>query len=239
MKILNIILISIYIMLSTHVDTSYADSNIYGRIDSTYTYIYPSPSLSNTTTDAICMIESTYYVEILEDVNSYYYKVHYNGIVGYVSKDNISLVSGTPMIPYPNNIVIVTKDRCNLRSSPDTTSNNIICLIPENTSTLVFLGRTTGAEVVDYGGNTWYYVEYNGYKGYIYNKYIDTITSIYKNTEDLPPLKIDSITAPIHPLSSMDIVIYIVILSIPFVIILCILYIPPKRRQYSNAKHKY
>lgn len=204
----------------------YADSSEYGRVSAYYTTIYKTPSLTNDISNTICFADTTYFVKILSS-NTDSYHIEYNGITGYVKKSNITLVSGTPLMPYPNDITILTGSICHLRSSPTVESSNIIATIPSNTTTLRYIGKAVGDEAMDFGGNTWYYVSYEDKMGYIYNKYIESISSIFANTESLDT--IDEST-PINTLTDTETYIYIIVLSIPFVVILCILYFPPKRR---------
>ena len=216
---------------------SIAKANIvqYGRVDSVYTHIYKTPTPNESIENIYCYAENTYFVEILSSISNYY-KVNYNGITGYVKKSNIKAVNSTPLMPYPKDIVMCTATLCNLRASPNITSTNILTTIPKNTTNIRFIGRTTGEEVLDFGGTTWYYIEYGNYVGYIYNKYIESISAIYENTENTE--SIDSTYTEINPISNSETLIYIIILSIPFIIVLCILYFPPKPR-HKTTKHKY
>ena len=99
----------------------------------------------------------------------------------------------------------------------------------------VFIGRIFGDESIDFGGTTWYYVNYQGNYGYIYNKYIKSITPIYENTET------SNYTSTvnekiINPITHTPSLLIIVILFIPCLIILLILYLPRKRN--LKIKHK-
>ena len=67
------------------------------------------------------------------------------------------------MTPYPSNIKIVVGFDCNLRSSPTTKTNvsNIISVVNAGETNLQFIGRVFSEEAIDFGGTTWYYVNYN------------------------------------------------------------------------------
>ncbi|MBO7219392.1 MAG: hypothetical protein J6V40_05410, partial [Clostridia bacterium] len=169
-------------------------------------------------------------------IGSNYFKEEYNGITGYIDKTNVHQTHFTPINPYPNTVNIITGNICNLRSTPEIKPLNAIASIPKNSTTLIYIGRIYGEEAIDFGGNTWYYVKYNNMYGYIYNKYIDSISSIFKNTENVPID--DSFINTIKPLNNDELIVIISILSIPFIIVLCVLYFPTKSRGKSNIKHK-
>ena len=233
----NIIIYLIIVAISTHnFGICYANMSNFARVTSYYTYIYKTKSFLEDYNNILCLAETTYFVKILENTDTYC-KVEYNGIVGYVDLDKITKVSGTPLMPYPNNVTIVTANTCNLRSSPKTEENNILTTIPKNTTSLTFIGRTIGEEAIDFGGNTWYYVKYNSTYGYIYNKYVESISSIFKNTETLD--ETINLESPKNPITSVETITYIIILSIPFLVILCILYIKPIKREKTSIKHKH
>ena len=155
----------------------------FARIEKT-TELFKSTSIDTNLDNIICLIEETYFVEIIADYDQLY-KVAYNGVTGFVKKTAVKKISDTPTTAYPYNIKIVMNSNCNLRSTPTTksTTNNVISTIYTDTNEIIFIGRTTGEEAIDFGGNTWYYVCYNGQYGYIYNNYVKSITPIYKNTE--------------------------------------------------------
>ena len=220
---------------SLNISITTADAEQYAKITDYNTYIYRTPSLIDNYQNKICLVEPTYFVKVLS-IGSNYFKVEYNGITGFIDKTNVHLTSFTPVNPYPNAVSIVTGNICNLRSSPEIKPLNAIASIPKNSTTLTYIGRIYGEEAIDFGGNTWYYVKYNNMYGYIYNRYIDSISSIFKNTENIS--NDDSIISTIKPLSNNELIVIVSILSIPFIIVLCVLYFPTKSREKSHIKHK-
>lgn len=222
----------------THSTFVTADTR-YARIENS-TYLYRSTTLDDTISNIICIAEKTYFVEIISDYNTHY-RVNYNGINGYVKKNDVKEVSSTPSTPYPYNIVLTIGNNCNMRSTPTTKSstNNILTTLYENEQNLEFIGRIYSEEAIDFGGSTWYYVKYNNMYGYIYNKYIKNITPIYENTENVTYLStpVDRIENPIYHTPSL---ILIIILLIPCISILFILYKPkkPNNKKIKTRKSK-
>ena len=138
----------------------YASNSSYGKIIMSGAYLYRSNTITSNYSSAYFELENTYFVQILfEDDETY--KVSYNGIVGYVSKNVIKRILGTPQKPYPKNIKLVASKNCYLRSSPTQSDyDNDIMLISSNTS-IDFIGRIKATSIEDFGDNTWYYVKIN------------------------------------------------------------------------------
>lgn len=229
-------LIIILIIITNQNSTFVLAETKYARIEKT-TEIYKLCSSNTNLENIICLAEATYYVEIIGDFNEFL-KVNYNGITGYVKKNDVKEISNIPSTPYPYNIKITMGTNCNLRETPTTrnSTSNVISTIYANNNEIKFIGRVIGEEAIDFGGNTWYYVYYNGNYGYIYNNYIKSITPIYANNESYTYAEElnNNITNPITHTPSL---IIIVILSIPIVAILIILYLPIKnKRKKSKIK---
>lgn len=213
---------------------TFAESKYARAVDATN--LYKLTSTSNDLTEVICIIEKTYFVQILSD-NGNSYKVNYNNQIGFVKKNDVQLVSQTPNTPFPNNIQIIVGSTCNLRSSPTTKSstNNILTTIYAGETNLTFIGRIFADEAIDFGGTTWYYVKYGEYTGYIYNKYVKSITPIYENIEEISFYK-DSPTTNINPLVHTPSLLIIIILLIPTLAIILILYLPRKHKTITINK---
>ena len=92
--------------------------------------LYKIADNSDIFTDIICIVEKSYFVEIISEYKDYY-KVNYNNITGYIKKADVVIVKDKPTTPFPTNIKITMGNTCNLRSSPTTktSTNNIIATI--------------------------------------------------------------------------------------------------------------
>lgn len=207
----------------------FASDYKYARAVNGNVNVYKLSTANDSIDNVLCIVEKTYFVEILSETADDY-KVNYNGIIGYVKKNDVVLVSGTPSTPFPVGINLVLGSNCNLRSTPTTksASSNVISTLSKNESDITFIGRVFAEEVIDFGGNTWYFVICNGEKGYIYNKYIKSVSPIYPNTEEISLYKSSEFTS-LNPISEPNCVIIIMLLFIPCVAILIILYYPFKR----------
>lgn len=204
----------------------------YARIENS-TNIYSS-SYENSST--ICIAEKSYFVQILNETN-HMYKVNYNNISGYIKKNDVKEITSTPSTPYPTNIKIKIGSDCNLRSTPTTKSqvSNVVCTIKAGETNLEFIGRVFADEAIDFGGTTWYLVRYLGELGYVYNRYISSITPIYENPEKFTYLN-NSISTIQNPITNTPSLLLIIIMSIPLLVIILILYAPKKFKKHIKKQ---
>lgn len=214
---------------------SLAESSRYARVEKS-TEIYKNPNDNNDIKNIICLAEQSYFVKIIGDYENYF-RVYYNDINGYVKKNDVKEITNTPSTPYPFNIKLTIANNCNLRSSPTTKSNNnnILTTLYANETNFTFIGRVFSEEAIDFGGSTWYYVNYNGTYGYIYNQYISSITPIYSNTDEFTYLtqQEERIKNPITHTPSL---IIIILLLLPCIAVLLILYLPTKKQNKAKIK---
>lgn len=239
-KKLLIIFFSLIISVSVFNCTStvYAKSPTFAQIKNSNTYIYKSAELNESISNKLCLVENSYFVKIINNFNNDFYKVEYNGITGYVKKENLVLVSGTPVNPYPNNIYFnINNTSCYLRSSPKIkdTINNTICIVPAGTKSLRYIGKIIGEEAIDFNGTIWYLTEVNGTTGYVYSAYTNSITTIGENTETIS-LFTGYDYSKVNPLSNTTCIFVILITIIPFLIILFLIYLPRKKLSVAQIK---
>ncbi len=196
----------------------------------TYLYIHATSEIEN---NVICYLEESYFVEITLDYNSDFYKVNYNGISGYVQKNSVTPIIGTPINPYPTPSMTTIDTKCYLRSSPTTAVDNIVTVVPESCTDLHYIGKLFGEEAIDYQGKLWYYVSYFGVNGYIYSQYVYTIGNIAMNSEVFDATSGNLAKNP-TPLSIMECGIIIAILCIPAIAIVILMYRTPKAAKESK-----
>lgn len=237
MKKFIILLIAIYLSVANIPTSTTSAKDIKFARATEPTNLFKLSTTTNDLNEVICIIEQSYFVEIIND-NGDNYKVNYNGQIGFVKKNDVQAVQGIPNTPFPNNIKIIVGSTCNLRSSPTTksSSNNIITTVYANETNLIFIGRIFADEAIDFGGTTWYLVKYGEYTGYIYNKYIKSITPIYENIEQIN-LFTEPISTNTNPLVYTPSLIIIILLLLPVIAILLILYLPRKQFKKDKKPH--
>ena len=234
MKIIVFILIILINLININHSFVYSKSEYARAINPVYLY---NTSNNNENSNIKCIIEKSYFVEIISEINDYY-KVNYNGTTGFVKKNDVKVTTSIPSTPYPYNIKIEIENDCNLRSSPTTKSsiNNVLATLKSGETNIQFIGRIFSEEAIDFGGTTWYYVNFQGQYGYIYTKYVQSLPPTHAHTE-VVNFKSENITDLTNPITHTSNIILIIILFIPCLLILLILYYPRKRNKKSKS-HK-
>lgn len=234
-----LLVLSLFMLLlsNTPVNLSFAQSS-WARVTNAYSLLYKTTLNNSTYNNVYCILENTYFVEILKE-EEFHYFVNYNNINGYVKKTDVTKVSATPVSPFPTGIKMkIRNNNCNLRTSPTVTSNinNIATIIPADTTNIVYYGKIYGDEVIDFEGNTWYYVNYLGINGYIYSEYFDEVSQVEINTEKINLIK-NQYTL-VNPLSSVTCIIIIILTLIPCIILFVFILKKPQLKKVKNIKLK-
>lgn len=193
-----ILLICIFVLFNSFSFT-YAQfpATYYARIMLENVYLYKNPINVEDYTNIQFVLPRTYFVELIDEENNFY-KVNYLNFTGYVKKDAVQTIVGTPEKPYLNNVQFrvyaeVSRD---LRSQPHTSggSSNQVNYIPLYSRNLTYFGTIVGEQVIEGRTNVWYYCKYSAdkdYYGYVYSDFCDELTPITENTEHF-----DFTTAP-------------------------------------------
>lgn len=241
--------------------TTFADNIYYGRATASGIYFYSTPEITTDKNNRIFEIPETYFVLLLGDENDLFYRAKYNDIYGFVLKNEVSCIQGTPQKPYVTNATfrVFTPNGANLRSSPNQTlgTTNLITSIPFLETNLMYYGRCEGEEAISYKGNIWYYCKYvsqnQEYFGYIYSPLCDLLTNIVQNDEvfeyvtpnfskpsDESPNKVDYLS-----ISNPWQIIIIVLVCLPCILIIYFLFKPTSiatksitKQQKKKGKHK-
>ena len=228
-------MVSFILVIITFISFCYIPYTIcgvnYARIIDNHCYLFKTASDDNNIKNIICIMENTYYVEILLIYDEDFYKVNYNGVSGFVLRNKVKRVTEVPNNPYPTNIkMLTTTNSIYLRSSPEITDNNL-SIIPSNCASLNYIGKTYGEQVDDFRQNLWYFVEYQGIYGYVYGDYIVSISNIYPNIEELSFINDNDFDDIINPLSDGTSALIIALMLLPILIIIFLLYKKPKAKK--------
>lgn len=227
------IFVIIFIIITSICPTksAYCESTQYAQILNSGDFLYRYDVYDQSHSNIICLLEKTYYVEVISSSTDKV-RVNYNGVSGYVKPSSIRLVKGVPTTPYPTDIKLQTYNKnCYLRTTPER-GDNTISILPANCTSLIFIGRTIGENVEDFGQNTWYYVEYLNVKGYIYSSYVQNISSIFPNGENLAYI-VDR-SGLLNPLTNLECIIIVIVLTIPSLLILYIIF----RKPHDKKPHR-
>lgn len=122
--------------------------------------IYFRTSPAEDSTNIICEIPLGACVGFIEKANNVFSKIYYNGNYGYVKSEYLS--TSCDLSPTHYMTVCNVKTSIYLRSTPQETSDNIICEIPVNST----------VEFIEMYNDTFYQISWNGYTGYAKAEYL-------------------------------------------------------------------
>ena len=170
----------------------YAEEMYYARIMFDQVNLYREPKLDESISNIYFELPKTYFVKFLDKANDDFYLAEYNGIRGYVKKDSVRAILGTPSNPYLSNISfrVYAEPSRDMRSYPaiDNSLSQQVIYIPLYSKNIDYISRIKGQELVLNRTNTWYYCRYvsdKEYFGYIYSDFCVEMTPIYENNENV------------------------------------------------------
>ncbi len=206
----------------------------YAKIQNTGVYLCSTPS----EVSSLFEIPYSYFVKVDYSVDDYF-KVTYQNVEGYVKKDKVSLMNGTPQQPYAQATFKVFVPYA-LYETPN--QNSSIKAQINTTNSLNYLGTKAGQQVSS-SSNTWYYCNFSQdgqvVCGYVFSGITDVLTPITTNTETFEIVKEDILnpsTTEFKSLSTGTKVMLIVAISVPSLLILYFLIKPSKIMQITKTK---
>jgi len=164
------------------------NSSCFARIKYNNVLLYKTATQNNDYSNVYCILEPTYFVEILNEENKLFFKVNYLDLTGFVQKNQVECVNETPATPYPNNITFNTTNFSNviLRNKPTAEEETSVLVLEPNTS-LIYYGKIVGESAISSQGNIWYYCKYNLNQniinGYVYSPLTHNFKTIEENLE--------------------------------------------------------
>jgi len=216
------------------------NSSIYAKVEKNDTFIYSSPKADET--GKLFEIPNSYFVRLIEDAGNNFYYCAYKDIFGYVQKNDVIAMKGTPVNPFVEaNFRVYAPEGLGLYSTPVFSEQYKKATIPFLTDNLTYYGTRTGQEAVPDKSNMWIYCKYSfdtSAHGYVYSVFCDKLPPITTNTErfeviDTPFLKAQSPTE----LTSVAMGFIIVGVSLPCLIVLLLL-VKPSLQSEGGSKVK-
>lgn len=262
---LNMVLNCFYILLFTILISSFslnfnsviAENKVqYAKVIGSNVKLYRTLSGNEDYSNVFFVIPQSYFVLLSPCDDENYYSATYIDITGYVKKNEVQCVKGSPVTPFANNISfrIFVPGGVDLRSSPTQSEGlNTIANLQYLETNIKYYGSIDGEEAISYKSTKWYYCKYyksgTAQSGYIYSAFCDLLTSIPENTEmleyiDEPDFEVvDTSNDPPTELSSLPDVTQIIIIiavSLPCIFIIYLLFKPTKitARVMEDAEFK-
>lgn len=213
-----------------------AENSYYAKITSSSTYLCSTPSENS----AMFEIPYSYFIKV-DYVIDDYYKASYDGVEGYVRKDKVSLMQGTPQNPYASATFKLFVPY-NLYSSPNSSSTKICDL--DTSKTLKYYGKLSGQQLSS-SSNSWFYCSLSSNDqivfGYVFSGVTDYLSTISLNNETFDIISDDVFTTnpeqtEFSNLSNGTKIILITSISVPSVLILYFLIKPSRILKLNKTK---
>lgn len=194
------------------------------------------------------IIPETYFVKVLDDVNSFVKKVQYNNKIGYVSADSIYVVDFVPVFPTLEGVYFDIPDDVgtHLRKQPVAEDlSNVIMVIPAGTKSVSYVASIIGTIPTGGSSNIWYYVTYSPisdptsvYEGYVYSLKTINISKIVENVEGKKEVESEEMFDSekgfdLNP-SVKNVLIFVI--CIPIILVFILLLVNNKKVKNENNK---
>ncbi len=218
----------------------------YAKITRDEVYFFEQPN--DSTEFRLFKLPASYFVLLTADANDKFYSCRYGDKTGYVKKDEVTAMYGTPLSPYANfaNFRVFALDGIEMRSTPRKNPLNVITKIPYLEDNLLYYGSIEGDELVPKKSSIWYYCKYindeQSQFGYLYSSFCDEMANIPLNMEEFDKVEGELFPLPVQPntpsthLSGTAKTLIIVGVSLPCVVILYLLIKPTLINEKSNKR---
>ncbi len=172
----------------------YASESVvhYARIMFDDVYLYKTTVDIDEYTNVLFSLPKTYFVQLLDNAGNDFFKVNYLNFTGFVKKECVQTIIGTPRTPYLENISfrVYSEQSRDLRNEPTTQggSSQQVAYIPLYSRNLTYYGAIQGESLIEERTNIWYYVKYSAdkdYYGYVYSDFCDKFSDMPLNTEEV------------------------------------------------------
>jgi hypothetical protein len=216
----------------------------YARIVASNVNLYRSTTGGEDYFNVYFTLPQSYFVEISPCDHDDFYVAKYLDTTGYIKRNEVQCVKGTPTVPFADNIGfrVFIPGGVELRSSPNQglNSEGTIQYLETN---LKYYGTINGEEAISYKSTEWYFCKYtkNGETkyGYIYSAFCDMLTSVPSNTEVLEYIDepmFETVPTSANPddsnllssLPSVTQIIIIVAVCLPCIFIIYLLFRPTR-----------
>ncbi len=214
----------------------------YAKILNENTYFYEK---SGENFENKFVLPNSFFVLLIGEEGEYY-QAKYQDLFGYVKKNEVTPMDGTPVNPYAkNSFRAYSTGGLEVYSAPKIGASTIgrLGFLQED---VPMYGEIIGDELFSYSTNKWFYCSFqqNGetLRGYVFSYYCDRQVRASENTEYFPEITGTLDFSPALPanggLSDTVTAIIILAVSLPCLIVLYLLLSPAKRRKGKTEKAK-
>lgn len=220
----------------------------YAKVQSDDVFFYDQPLEEDQ--HQLFVLPTTYFVVVYADANDEFYACRYDNLTGYVKKESVSVMEGTPQKPFATfaTFRLFAVDGLDIKSTPYNLSSNTLARVPFLQDDLIYYGNKIGDDLVPDKTNIWYYCKYTtgleSFQGYIYSAFCDQLAQIPLNNEKFAIVSTpifssqDAVTLPATQLSGTAKTLIIIGVTLPSILILYLIIKPTLITEHKTAKRK-
>lgn len=215
-----------------------ANHEIFAKVEKENVYFYSSPVEDSE--KRMFILPQSYFIKLLDEAGKSFYFCSYKDLKGYVKKNEVIPMNGTPVQPYVQGMIrVFSFEGLGMYSTPFLKSDKCLTKIPYLTDDLIFYGSILGEEVIPDKSKEWIYCKYNaqyGICGYVYAVFCDK-PQIFENSERYPTIENPFKEKTISPkqLSPVAMGFIIMGVALPCIIVLFLLIKPTFLKEKLNT----
>lgn len=215
----------------------------YAKVEDDQTYFYSDPVDQDSS--KLFILPQSYFVYLTDDANDEFFVAQYKDLYGYVKKQEVTVMKGTPNTPFASaNFTIADPEGLALYASPTFTNSLQLARLEYLTIISTYYGTMPGENVPDLE-NPWYYCKINQEQtdifGYVYSYFCYKESSIPTNTESFDVIdspSFDSTPVSSQPLSEVAMAFIVIGVSLPCLLIIYLLIKPSLQKGKFTEKRK-
>ncbi|MBQ8443826.1 MAG: hypothetical protein IJX25_00520 [Clostridia bacterium] len=243
--LLFLIFILIFSSSQASISIAYADDYYWAKVEGSGTLFYALPNEQS----PLFLIPQSYFVKLTGQEDGFYI-AQYKDLTGYVKKEEVSPMDGTPTTPYFNeNFRTFIPSGTGLYALTQMDEQYKILTVPYLYENLVFYGSIPGETAIPDKSDVWHYCKYeeDNY-GYVYSSFCDKLSSPPTNSEIFTKLDDISFSSEesVTSLSPTAMAFIIVGVSLPCLIVLYLLMkpnmmkakLPREKVKYKSSKRR-
>lgn len=217
--------------------TVFAQENktYYAKVLNSDTYFYSQPD-----DDENCKlfaVPATYFVLLLDNAGEDFYYAKYSDLYGYVKKNSVTPMDGTPLNAYANSTFRnFSQSGLSIYSRPKANAS-VVGSLQFLQEDVPLYGEIVGDELFEQSTNVWFYckttIDGKSVEGFVFSYYCDAVVKPSENVEYFPEITqelVFSNSQPTGGLSDTTTAIIILAVALPCLVILYLLLAPHKRK---------
>ena len=215
----------------------------YAKVEESGVYFYSNPI--DEEKNKLFILPQTYFVYLTDEENENFYVAQYKDVYGYVRKQDVVVMNGTPTMPFASrNFTIKDLDGLSLYPSPSFSNNTSLAKIDYLTIVSSYYGDMPGENIPDLN-SPWFYCKVvqddATLFGYVYSDSCYRISTISPNTETFEIVSspsFDVSQGQEASLSEVAMAFIVIGVSLPCILIIYLLIKPSLQKSKASPSKK-